>query len=129
MAIFLKNEKELDDEYSFIVLRIVPVSGLSPQNNSVSCAALACHLPLDGGVSAEEFIHRFLQHVHPKGFAKVRYDGLFSPGLRAQLAALPIMWPNDAKPEAFPRSCRQTTLNFRSPTCYVYHPVFSVGAS
>lgn len=35
-----------------------------------------CTLP------AEEFIRRFLQHVLPKGFVKVRYYGLFSPGNR-----------------------------------------------
>jgi len=39
-------------------------------------------------LSAEEFIRRFLQHVLPKGFVKVRYYGLFSPGLRARLAHL-----------------------------------------
>ena len=39
-------------------------------------------------LSAEDFIHRFLQHVLPKGFVKVRYYGLFSPGLRKPLAAL-----------------------------------------
>lgn len=37
-------------------------------------------------VSAEEFIRRFLQHVLPKGFVKVRYYGFFSPGLRTRLA-------------------------------------------
>jgi hypothetical protein len=31
---------------------------------------------------AEEFIRRFLQHVLPKGFQKVRYYGFFSPGQR-----------------------------------------------
>ena len=47
-----------------------------------------CTLPV------EKFIHRFLQHVLPKSFVKVRYYGLFSPTcrqklepLRAQLAA------------------------------------------
>jgi len=39
-----------------------------------------CTLP------AEEFIGRFLQHVLPKGFVKVRYFGLFSPGKRPRLA-------------------------------------------
>lgn len=39
-------------------------------------------------LTAEEFIHRFLQHVLPKGFVKVRYFGLFSPGSRKRLAAL-----------------------------------------
>jgi hypothetical protein len=33
-----------------------------------------------------EFIHRFLQHVLPQGFVKVRYYGLLSPGCRPQLA-------------------------------------------
>ena len=33
-------------------------------------------------VSAEEFIRRFLQHVLPKGFTKVRYYGLLSPANR-----------------------------------------------
>jgi hypothetical protein len=35
-----------------------------------------CTLP------AQEFIRRFLQHVLPKGFMKVRYYGLFSPSHR-----------------------------------------------
>lgn len=35
---------------------------------------------------AEEFIRRFLQHVLPKGFQKVRYYGFFSPGQRHRLA-------------------------------------------
>lgn len=34
---------------------------------------------------AEEFIRRFLQHVLPKGFQKVRYFGFFSPGQRHRL--------------------------------------------
>lgn len=40
-----------------------------------------CSLP------AEEFIRRFLQHILPRGFVKVRYYGLFSPSHRAKLAA------------------------------------------
>lgn len=39
-----------------------------------------CTLP------AEAFIRRFLQHVLPKGFVKVRSFGLFSPGKRQMLA-------------------------------------------
>jgi hypothetical protein len=39
-------------------------------------------------LSVEEFIRRFLQHVLPRGFVKVRYYGFFSPGLRARLACL-----------------------------------------
>lgn len=37
---------------------------------------------------AEEFIRRFLQHVLPKGFVKVRYFGFFSPSYRQRLVAL-----------------------------------------
>jgi ribosomal protein L37AE/L43A len=37
---------------------------------------------------AEEFIRRFLQHVLPKGFVKVRYYGIFSPGKRRMLALI-----------------------------------------
>jgi hypothetical protein len=41
-----------------------------------------CTLP------AEEFIRRFLQHVLPKCFVKVRYYGFLAPGCRQRLAAL-----------------------------------------
>jgi hypothetical protein len=37
---------------------------------------------------AEEFIRRFLQHVLPKGFVKVRYYGFLASGCRPRLAAL-----------------------------------------
>jgi predicted RNA-binding Zn-ribbon protein involved in translation (DUF1610 family) len=39
-------------------------------------------------LSAKEFIRRFLQHVLPKGFVKVRYYGFFSPGQRVRLVCL-----------------------------------------
>jgi len=52
-------------------------------------------------LSAEAFIHRFLQHVLPKGFVKVRYFGLFAPGCRKRLAALrqqlELIYPSCAK--------------------------------
>jgi len=41
-----------------------------------------CKLP------AGEFIRRFLQHVLPKGFVKVRYYGFLASGSRPQLKAL-----------------------------------------
>ena len=47
-------------------------------------------------LEAEEFIHRFLQHVLPRGFVKVRYYGLFSPGKRKTLAALRQRLTKDA---------------------------------
>jgi hypothetical protein len=39
-------------------------------------------------LTAEEFLHRFLQHVLPKGFVKVRYYGFLSVAQRAQLTML-----------------------------------------
>lgn len=51
-------------------------------------------------LEAEEFIHRFLQHVLPKGFVKVRYYGFLSPGCRAQLALIrEQLAPVAAEPE------------------------------
>ncbi len=39
-------------------------------------------------LGAEEFMHRFLQHVLPKGFVKVRYYGFFAATQRVRLTAL-----------------------------------------
>jgi hypothetical protein len=39
-------------------------------------------------LAAEEFIRRFLQHILPKGFVKVRYYGFFSSGSRPHLAVI-----------------------------------------
>src|SRR5262249_25979627 len=41
-----------------------------------------CTLP------AQEFLHRFLQHILPKGFVKVRYYGVLGVGNRRSLARL-----------------------------------------
>jgi hypothetical protein len=54
-------------------------------------------------LSVEEFIRRFLQHVLPKGFVKVRYYGFLSPGLRPRLAALRLQ-RDDAATEQSPDS-------------------------
>ena len=54
-----------------------------------------CTLP------AEEFIRRFLQHVLPKGFVKVRYYGFLSSGCRQRRAAIrqqPGRSPADPSP-------------------------------
>ena len=39
-------------------------------------------------LEGHEFLRRFLQHVLPRGFHKVRYYGLWSPGRKAALLAL-----------------------------------------
>jgi hypothetical protein len=42
-------------------------------------------------LTALEFLRRFLQHVLPKGFVKVRYYGLFSPSLRHHLPLIRLV--------------------------------------
>jgi len=61
-------------------------------------------------LSALEFIRRFLQHVLPKGFVKVRYYGFFSPGQRRVLRRI-VAWftpsqpvPSPTKPQESPMS-------------------------
>ncbi len=68
-------------------------------------------------VAAEEFIRRFLQHVLPERFVKVRYYGLLSPSnrrlldkVRQQLGATviergPASRDQDAQPEREPHRC------------------------
>jgi len=60
-----------------------------------------CTLP------AEEFIRRFLQHVLPKGFVKVRYYGLFAPGQRHRLQQARTLLETQQPPE--PQLADKTT--------------------
>lgn len=57
-------------------------------------------------LSASEFIHRFLQHVLPKGFVKVRYYGFFGSSQRHVLAQIATWFspPIRAKPQTEPDS-------------------------
>ena len=73
-------------------------------------------------VSAEEFIRRFLQHVLPKGFVKVRYYGFFSPGLRARLASLRTqldrLQPDQpSSDDADPQAIEQPMDHLLCPSC------------
>jgi hypothetical protein len=74
---------------------------------------------------AEEFIRRFLQHVLPKGFVKVRYYGFFSPRHRNQLTALrqslaeshPVLAPREERPETSTTSKGQERACWPCPQC------------
>jgi len=73
-----------------------------------------CTLP------ADKFIHRFLQHVLPKGFVKVRYYGLFSPTHRYQLEALrALLAAQDADPHTPTAAPPSTPIPARSVRCPV----------
>ena len=62
-----------------------------------------------------EFLRRFLQHVLPKGFVKVRYYGLFAPPKRSRLAhcwhLLAALLPNA------PSLSKATTTTSYQPLC------------
>ena len=53
---------------------------------------------------ATEFIHRFLQHVLPKGATKVRHYGIFSPACHSHLDRARLLWtpPPSATVSAVP---------------------------
>lgn len=68
-------------------------------------------------VSALEFIRRFLQHVLPKGFVKVRYYGFFSPGQRRVLHQI-VAWFAPSPPAPSPPVTRQEAKNSSSPDWY-----------
>lgn len=77
-------------------------------------------------LGAEEFIHRFLQHVLPKGFVKVRYYGFFSPGCRNKLATLRQQFQDNPASLLFPAETSDTCLPANSmdaPTAYPRCPV------
>jgi predicted RNA-binding Zn-ribbon protein involved in translation (DUF1610 family) len=70
-------------------------------------------------LSVEHFIQRFLQHVLPRGFVKVRYFGFFGATLRSRLAALqqsllqltePLSEPIDQPPTSQPASWKDHIL-------------------
>jgi hypothetical protein len=71
-------------------------------------------------VTAEEFIRRFLQHVLPKGFVKVRYYGFFSHGNRHLLHKIRqlLASPGTARP-ADPQLANPISQDraLRCPTC------------
>lgn len=71
-------------------------------------------------VTAEQFIRRFLQHVLPKGFIKVRYYGLFSPGHRQRLH-LAKQLLDDCNPAASKEISQTNTMSpaedLRCPKC------------
>jgi hypothetical protein len=72
---------------------------------------------------AEEFIRRFLQHVLPKGFQKVRYYGFFSPGQRHRLHQVRQLLSADIPPATHsaqaqsPPPSPANSLLIPCPTC------------
>ena len=75
-------------------------------------------------LSAEQFIQRFLQHVLPKGFVKVRYFGFLAHNHRATLASLKNRFAQEAIPtttaphsESDPDASAPASPKFLCPAC------------
>jgi hypothetical protein len=71
-------------------------------------------------VAAAEFIRRFLQHVLPKGFSKVRYYGFYSPNQREALSKVQQLLPGGAipaPPDPQPTAASLAAADLQCPTC------------
>jgi len=67
-------------------------------------------------LSVEHFIQRFLQHVLPKGFVKIRYFGFLAPNRRSTLALARRLLAKDAPlPSAIPPADSQLIPSASSP--------------
>jgi len=69
-----------------------------------------CHVD----IPAEEFIQRFLQHVLPKGFVKVRAYGLWSSSQKEQLAKIQQELQQARQPHSLPALPAQPELQVSS---------------
>jgi hypothetical protein len=67
-------------------------------------------------VSAEEFLRRYLQHVLPKGFQRVRYYGLWSPASRQTLRSLQLLLAASQPQSTLPALLARSPKPAR-PTC------------
>lgn len=114
--------------------RIVSLTGSSegsPASVTFRYRPSGSHLGRLCTVTAMEFIRRFLQHVLPRGFVKVRYYGFFSPGQRPRLRQI-AAWlrPSPAavlQAQAEPESTATTAsaeVRWRCPHCG--HPMRQV---
>ena len=73
---------------------------------------------------AEQFIHRFLQHVLPKGFQKVRMYGLYHPKQRVKLQVVkeqlqPPQTASTNKESPKPKGTYKPSARFYCPCCNV----------
>jgi hypothetical protein len=66
---------------------------------------------------AEAFIRRFLKHVLPKGFVKVRYYGLFSPGKCSSLPAIRRLLGRFSLPKFLQQRAAHQSRELRCPSC------------
>jgi hypothetical protein len=68
-------------------------------------------------LQADEFIRRFLQHVLPKGFVKVRYFGFFSSGKRQMLFKIRRLLGKSCGLESPLKKSNHSISDLRCPKC------------
>jgi hypothetical protein len=77
-------------------------------------------------LSVEHFIQRFLQHILPKGFVKIRYFGFFASNQRSALSIVRTLLTKDSAPPSVPlqadskldpSSAAPISPNMLCPTC------------
>lgn len=68
-------------------------------------------------LTAEEFLRRYLQHVLPEGFHKVRYFGLWSPANRRKLAQIQTEMAKNAEPAQEDEATPSGLVAKRCPCC------------
>jgi Putative transposase len=61
-------------------------------------------------LSVESFMHRFLQHVLPHGFVKVRYYGFFGASVRSRLMLLQQCLSKASNPEQSEETALETVV-------------------
>ena len=66
-------------------------------------------------LSVESFKHRFLQHVFPHGFVKVRYYGFFGASVRSRLMSLQPQLGKIADPEQADETVQETATAENHP--------------
>jgi hypothetical protein len=76
-----------------------------------------CTLPV------EHFIQRFLQHVLPRNFVKVRYFGFFAPTRRSQLSALQRLLGGPPDPPKAPDEAGLPTETIERPSSRILCPL------
>jgi hypothetical protein len=85
-----------------IALTNARIVGLDDQTVTVQYKERKTGRPRTCRLSGEEFMRRFLQHVLPRGFHKVRYFGLWHPAHRRSAARIRQMLQLQASPKLDP---------------------------
>ncbi len=73
-------------------------------------------------LTGREFIRRYLQHVPPKGFNKVRYFGIMHPANRTLRNRIKLSLPVKPEPAAKPKIEKQS---FICPKCGCVHAIIT----